>query len=100
MKTCLIEIKVGDPVMDIETGKHGILRDIKMTPNGMNSPGIVAIFCVEMDLYRGRGIKSATSNNFAPIDDYDYAEHFPSVNASRVSDSLKNIETEYKPSHG
>jgi len=86
MKSCLVRLKEGDQVIDIETGKEGIIRDIKIVPNGHSNTSLVAILCVEMELFRGRGIKSATSNNFRPLDDFDYEEFYPSVNCSRVSD--------------
>lgn len=98
MKTALIQLKEGDPVIDIETGKEGIIRDIKIVPNGVADPKLVAILCVEMDLYRGRGIKSATANNFRPVEDFDYEELYPSLNVSRVSDRCfpKSDESELK----
>jgi hypothetical protein len=98
MRTSLIEIAIGNPVK-FEDGRIGILRDIKLTPNGISNPELVAILFVEIDGFRGRGIMTGTANRFTPVEEFEYEELYPSVHASRVSEKINN-EIEYKPSHG
>lgn len=98
MASTLIEIAIGNPIK-FEDGRIGILRDVKLTPNGYSNPEIVAILFVEIDGFRGRGIMSATANRFTPVDEFEYEELYPSVHTNRMSERLSN-EIEYKPSHG
>ena len=79
----LINIKQGDPIQ-YEDGRIGILRDIKLMPNGVSNPEIVAILYVEM---YGSMI-SATSNRFKPADDHLYEEFYPTVHLNQMTDSL------------
>ena len=81
--SALINIKIGDPVR-FEDGRTGILRDIKLMPNGVSNPEIVAIFYVEMN----GSMISATSNRFKPANDHSYEEFYPSVHLNRMTDSL------------
>jgi hypothetical protein len=81
--SALINIKIGDPIQ-YEDGRIGILRDIKLMPNGINNPEIVAILYAEL---KG-SIISATSNRFKPADNTSYEEFYPSVHLSRITDSL------------
>ena len=94
----MIEIAIGNPIK-FEDGRIGILRDIRLTPNGINDPQLITILYVEMEGYRGRGVMTATSNRFTPVDEFEYEEFFPSVHMSRLSERMSN-EIEYKPSHG
>jgi hypothetical protein len=82
----MIEIAIGNPIK-FEDGRIGILRDLKMTPNGMSDRSIVTILYVEME---GRGIMSATSNRFTPVDEFEYEELYPSVHLNRLNDRLVN----------
>ena len=34
MKSSMIEIKIGEKVVEVGKGKKGILKDIKLVPNG------------------------------------------------------------------
>ena len=98
MKTSLIKIAIGNPVK-FEDGRIGILKDIQLVPNGMSNSELVTILFVEIDGFRGRGIMSATSNRFTPINDFEYEEFYPSVHSNKLSEKLDE-EIEYKPSHG
>ena len=86
MKSSMIEIAIGNPIK-FEDDRIGILRDLKMTPNGMNDRSIVTILFVEME---GGGIMSATANRFTPVDDFEYEELYPSVHLNRLNDKLFN----------
>ena len=99
MKSSLIEIAIGNPVK-FEDGRIGILRDIKLVPNGMTNPELVSILYVEIEGFRGKVMMSATSNRFTPVDDAEYAEFYPSVHSNRLSEEMSKKEIEYKPSHG
>jgi hypothetical protein len=99
MKSSLIEIAIGNPIK-FEDGRIGILRDIKLVPNGMSNPELVSILYVEIDSFRGKVMMSATSNRFTPVDEFEYEEFYPSVHSNRLSEQLSKQEIEYKPSHG
>ena len=98
MRTSLIEIAIGNPVK-FEDGRIGILRDIRLTPNGINDPQLITILYVEIEGIRGKGIMTAIANRFTPVDEFEYEEFYPTVHMNRVSEKLNN-EIEYKPSHG
>lgn len=83
MKSSLIEIAIGNPIK-FEDGRIGILKDIRLTPNGINDPQLISILYVEME---GLGIMSATSNRFTPVDEFEYEEFYPSVHLIRLSDN-------------
>jgi hypothetical protein len=87
----LIEIKIGERVL-YEDGRVGKLVDIKLVPNGVSNPELVAILYVEMNGRNGKGIMSATSNRFKPAPETAYDEFYPSVHASRLSDKLEDAE--------
>lgn len=87
MKSSLIEIKIGNPIKT-EDGRIGILRDMKLVPNGMNNPELVTVLFVELDGDRGRGVMSATSNRFFPVDEFEYAEFYPSVHMNRMHEEI------------
>jgi len=53
----------------------------------MSDRSIVTILYVEME---GRGIMSATSNRFTPVDEFEYEELYPSVHLNRLNDRLVN----------
>ena len=74
----LINIKTGDPIQ-YEDGRIGILRDIKLMPNGANNPELISVLFVEMN---GSFI-SATSNRFKPVKDHQYDEFYPSVHLNK-----------------
>lgn len=86
MKSSLIEIAIGNPIK-FEDGRIGILKDIRLTPNGINDPQLISILYVEMEGFRGLGIMSATSNRFTPVDEFEYEEFYPSVHLNRLSDN-------------
>lgn len=99
MRSSLIEITIGKRVMEYETGRIGTVKDIKIVPNGMYKPELIAILFVEMDGPRGKSVFSATSEKFRPCDEETYDELYPSVHANRIAESLRE-PIEYKPSHG
>lgn len=81
--SALININIGDPVR-YEDGRTGILRDMKLMPNGVSNPGLITVLFVEMN----DSMISATSNKFKPADDHSYEEFYPSVYLNRMTDSL------------
>jgi hypothetical protein len=81
--SALINIKIGDPLR-YEDGRRGILRDIKLMPNGVSNPEIVAVLYVEMN----GSMISATSNRFKHADDHSYEEFYPSVHLNKLTDLL------------
>jgi hypothetical protein len=82
----MIEIAIGNPVK-FEDGRVGILRDVKLTPNGMVDTSIVPILYVELE---GGGIMSATANRFKPVDEFEYTELYPTVHLNRLAESYHN----------
>ena len=93
MKSSLIEIAVGNLVKEIDSERVGVVRDIKLTPNGVNDPQLVAILFVEMAGIRGKSIVSATSNKFCPVEYETYAELFQCVHTSKLCDVLKEEQS-------
>ena len=76
MKSVCIKIQKGEPVIEIGGRKRrGVIEDFELTPNGRNSPGIVAVLHVKFD----DGGVVATSDKFKPVDDFEYSEFFPSA---------------------
>ena len=66
MKTSMFEVKIGDKVMEKDSGRIGILKDIRLVPNGIDYPELVAIlyvWCGEQD----RMVES-TSENWIAIE--------------------------------
>lgn len=82
--TSLIEVAIGKKVQ-YEDGRIGILRDIKLVPNGTHRPELIAVLFVEVE----GSIVSATSNRFTSIEDEEYEEFYPSVHLSRMSERKK-----------
>ena len=71
MKTCLIQLKIGDPVI-YEHKDRNIrmnIMDYKLVPNGMDKPEIVCLIKAES---KDGFIAEATSDNFIIIDDEEY----------------------------
>lgn len=98
MKSSLIEIKIGNPIIETSSGRVGTLKDIKLTPNGMTSPDLVVILYVEMETGNGKtSIMSATSNRFRPLDSFEYEEFYPSVHMNRM---IEKREKEIALSNG
>lgn len=97
MQSSLIEIKVGDPVIELESGRVGVLRDMKLTPNGINDPKLLVILFVEMDNPgKGTSLMSATSNKFRPLISYEYDELYPGVHLNRLIKKREAEVEEYK----
>jgi hypothetical protein len=88
MKSSLIEIKIGNPIMHIEDNRIGILRDIRLSPNGINDPTIIAILFVEFNGQRGMSVMSATSNKFTPVDYHTYPEFYPGVHLKTINTKI------------
>lgn len=85
----MIEIKPGDLVMETSTGRIGKLQNIKLTPTGINNPELCVILYVSMETEgKGRSVLSATADKFQPVDDENYTEFYPTVEACRISDIL------------
>ena len=70
----LFEIKIGDKVL-YDCNRRGTIRDIRVVPNGINDPKLVAILVIDLD---GGGKVEATSDNFVPIVGEKYEELYPS----------------------
>jgi len=71
----MIEIRIGDKVKEVSSDRIGIVRDIKLVPNCMENPNLIAQLFVEM---KNGNYICATANRFIPIDTEKYAEFFPS----------------------
>ena len=82
----MFEVKIGDKVMERGSGRIGILKDIRLVPNGINYPELIAIlyvWCEEQD----RMIES-TSENWTAIGSETYSEFYPSVRLGQLSDEI------------
>ena len=85
-ESCLIELKIGDKVQHIGTGRVGVLRDIKIVPNTrqdvIDGRGLVACLYVKFDSSR----ILATSDNFMPLIDepYEYEQFYPSAHLEKI----------------
>ena len=84
MKSSMIEIAIGNPIK-FEDGRIGILRDVKLTPNGIKDMTIIPILYVEME---GKSIMSATANRFEPTDEFEYAELYPTIHLIRLTEQI------------
>ena len=87
MKSSMIEIAIGNPVK-YEDGRIGILRDVKLTPNGINDTSLIPILYVEMNSRNGKSIMSATANRFKPTEEFEYAELYPTVHLNRLTEQI------------
>lgn len=72
MKSCLIQIKVGDTVS--YDGHQVIVKDVVLTPNGVNDPKLVALVYTQKE---NGNMVSATADKFEPSLDFDYDEFYP-----------------------
>lgn len=71
MKTCLIQLKVGDPIIYEPNHRNMELtiKDYKLVPNGMNDPKLVCLITAE----RTDGFSvEATSDKFIIKDSEEY----------------------------
>ena len=81
MKSVCIRLKEGDKVIECDdkaqarNPRVGVIKQIVLTPNGHNSPGLVAVLHVK---FKDGGCVS-TSDKFRPLDDVEYEEFYPSV---------------------
>lgn len=89
MKSSLIEIGIGKAVL-YEDGRVGVVRDIKITPNGISNPKLVALLFVEIDNEGKKSMVSATSDRFFPAEDEEYEELYPSVHLNRMVTEIEN----------
>ncbi len=92
MGKCLIEIKKGSKVQHIQDGTIGEVVDIKLSPNGVNDPSLVAILFVKT----AKGFMSATSNRFKIIEEEQYEELYPTVHLNQLSEDRVKRSFEYK----
>jgi len=77
MKTCLIVVKIGDPIQEIGgKQRRGILHSMSLMPNGINSPELVTVIIMH---YGENGKLQATADKFTVVDDFNYESEFPSV---------------------
>jgi len=84
MKNSLIEISIGDLVQekhDNNNGRIGILKDIKLVPNGVNNPNLIAMLYV---LFPNDVFSCQTANNFVPCEGEMYKEFYPSAHFSKL----------------
>ncbi len=88
MKNSKIEITNGCKVMEISSGRVGIVQNFKITPLGIFKPELCAIIYVLMESEKGKSIVSATVDKFRPVDSEDYPEYYPTVEACRISDMI------------
>ena len=89
MKSCLIEIKIGNSVIYKTTTGEDIIvniEDIVLTPNGINDPKLITL--IYATTAEG-GIVSATSDKFRPTDEDEYAEFFPSAHHCNISTKVE-----------
>ena len=68
MTTCLVQLRIGDPIY--YPSRDCILKiiDYQLTPNGINDPKLVCIITAEKEGYT----VSATSDKFKIVDDQEY----------------------------
>lgn len=76
MKTCLIYIKVGDPVIHEDVNGYGktsyekcTLLKMELVPNGMDDRSLVCVLTVKTP--RNTSV-SATSDRFLPDPEFEY----------------------------
>lgn len=89
MKSCLVSIKVGDPVM-YSRGEgelvKGTIQDFYLTVNGMNHPELIGVIIARLET---GSFVSATADKFFSCDDGDYEKCYPSVRLGNVSDKWR-----------
>lgn len=92
MSTC-IEIKIGDRIIEKDSGRIGILKDIKLVPNGVNSPELIAQLFVYIE---GQDkMVCSTSGNWTFDDTQSYAEFYPSVHLNHLTDKILETREYY-----
>lgn len=74
MKSSLIQIKVGDPVIEKDRGIKCEVLDLKITPNGVDDPKLVVLLYVRKP---DGGVLEGTSDRFIPCEDFEYEEFYP-----------------------
>ena len=90
MNSCLIEVKLGERVKKKGSEEEGTLVDIRLSPNGMNRPELVATLYVKLD----KGVMScSTSEHWECIESYPYSEFFPSVHLNKLCDDEVKHDT-------
>jgi hypothetical protein len=81
MKSSLIQLNIGDPVL-YEDGDILTIKHIRLVPNGSSNPELVTLVFAER---KNGNLVSATSNRFKPVPDHDYPEFYPSVFMNKIS---------------
>lgn len=76
MSNIMIKLEVGSPVIDLASKRKGLILDCTLTPNGVNSPGLVAVLVVE---FEDGGKMSATSEKFGAVPEIIYSEFYPTI---------------------
>ena len=72
----LIEIQIGDPVQERhKLYRRGKVSDIKISPNGVLNPELIALLVVDLD---DGGKVIATADKFVTVPDHKYTECYPS----------------------
>ena len=92
--TTMIEIKIGDKVISKDNKEIGVIKDIKLVPNGVNNPELVA----QLFIYIAKTDKMvcSTSENWKPLEDENYQEFYPSCRLGYFADIMlkeKPLET-------
>ena len=91
MKTSMVEIKIGDKVSELRTGRVGILKDIRLVPNSYyNGAELVAFLYVHMK--DSDSIVSSTSDKWTMVEAHSYSEFYPSVRSSNLCNEIKDEE--------
>lgn len=87
----MFEVQIGDPVVEISSGRVGILKDIKVVPNDNKCSELTVLAFVYM---KDRDtIAESTINNWKPFDgSYPYQEFYPSIHMCRMSDKIIDLE--------
>lgn len=91
MKSCCIQIKKEDIVVEKKTGRVGIVKDFILVPSGINDSTIVCILYV---FIKGKTkdkdvMVSSTIEKWKIFDDGLYLEFYPSVHLCDLSDNVK-----------
>lgn len=73
--TGLISIEIGDKVIEKDTKRIGVVKSIKLVPNGRDDRSLVALIKIRLE----NSFVTATSDRFEPVPNELYEECYPSL---------------------
>ena len=85
----MIEIRIGDKVISKDNKEIGIIKDIKLVPNGYRKPELIAQLFVYIE--KTDRLICSTSENWKALEDETYQEFYPSIHLSHLCDTIEAI---------